>query len=173
MIGGLDVYIRNTVMYTNNSFEFVIVHGRDDKHTSVIKEGEPVREIGISLYREINPWRDVIGLVEAIKAIHKEKPDLIHCHSAKGGMIGRIAGWLTNTRTLYTPHAFSYLSTPSALKRKIYLWLERLTRFNAILLACSNSERELGIRIIHYKQNKAQAWNNAVPDALAQINSHA
>ena len=41
-------------------------------------------------------------MVQTVRIIKKEKPDVIHCHSAKGGMIGRIVGFVTNTPVFYT-----------------------------------------------------------------------
>ena len=36
LIGGLDVYIRNTITYSNKSFEFIIVLGMSDKNQHII-----------------------------------------------------------------------------------------------------------------------------------------
>jgi glycosyltransferase, group 1 family protein len=165
LIGGLDIYIRNTIAYADSSFYFVIAHGKADNSKSVMRMGKPVKEYKINLYRSLNLWNDIIGLVQTIWIIHKEKPDIIHCHSAKGGFIGRVAGFLTRTKTFYTPHAFSFLSSSSVLKRKIFIFLERIVRTNSYLLACSESERALGIEFVHYNEKKAKVWHNSVPDA--------
>ena len=120
MIGGLDIYIRNSIVYNKAHNDYIIVCGYRDKHYPVMRDGEAVPEYHISLYRSLNPFKDLKALLQTVKIIKKEKPDIIHCHSAKGGVIGRTAGWLTHTPTCYTPHAFSYLCTSSKLKRKIY-----------------------------------------------------
>ena len=160
MIGGLGVYIRNTVTYISDEFEFVIVHGETDNSKPVMKNGKEVKEYTISLYRKLNPLKDLKGLIQVIRIIQKEKPDIIHCHSAKGGFIGRMAGFLTRTKTFYTPHAFSFLSTQNKIKKRIYLFLERMARLDSFLLACSESEKELGMEQVHYN-----VWSNSVPDA--------
>lgn len=165
MIGGLGVYIRNTVTYISDEFEFVIVHGEGDNSKPVMKNGKEVKEYTISLYRDLNPLKDLKGLIQVIRIIQKEKPDIIHCHSAKGGFIGRMAGFLTRTKTFYTPHAFSFLSTQNKIKKRIYLFLERMARLDSFLLACSGSEKELGMEQVHYKEKKAYVWSNSVPDA--------
>ena len=156
LIGGLDVYIRNSVAYLNDEFiDFVIIHGKDDKSRPVIRNNNIVKEYTVSLSRSLNFWKDLLCLIQVIKLIVKERPDKIHCHSAKGGMIGRVAGLLTQTKTFYTPHAFSFLSSSSKLKYKIFLFLERITRFNSYLLACSESERQMGIKLVGYKEERA------------------
>lgn len=166
MIGGLDIYIRNSIIYNKvESNEYVIVCGRDDKHQPVVRNGIAVREYPISLFRSLNPVNDLKALVQAVRIIRKEKPDVIHCHSAKGGIIGRTAGWITGVKTFYTPHAFSFLCTPSKLKRWVFLMIERLTRFRTYVLACSESEQEMAMRDVGYDKQHALVWHNAVPDA--------
>ena len=53
----------------------------------------------------------------------------------------------------------------------MFLLLEKIAKLNSYLLACSGSERELGIKVVGFKEKKAFAWNNAVPDSLPQISS--
>lgn len=172
MIGGLDIYIRNSIMYSKNGYEYVIVHGDKDKNKPVIREGKKISEHQIRLYRKLSPLWDVVALIQVILLIIKEKPDVIHCHSAKGGFIGRIAGRLMGKKTYYTPHAFSFLCTDSKLRRWIFLALERIAKGDSYLLACSESERELGITEVHYKEEKALVWHNAVPDIEIKDNNH-
>ena len=44
MIGGLDIYIRNSIVYAESGYEYVIVHGDKDNNKPIEKYG---REIGI------------------------------------------------------------------------------------------------------------------------------
>lgn len=169
MVGGLDTYIRNTIVYSSDKFEFVVVRSLGDKDNSITKNGIGVKTYAIRLYRQLNPINDFIALCQSIRVIRKEKPDVIHCHSSKGGFIGRLAGFLTGVRTLYTPHAFSFLCTESKWKRYLYIWLERMARLNSYLLACSESEQKLGVDVVHYKKERALVWHNAVPDAAQLV----
>lgn len=170
MIGGLDIYIRNAITNCkDDSIEFVLVCGKKDKHKPVIRNGKAVRERRVSLYRNLNPFYDLIGFIQVLLCVWQEKPDLIHCHSAKGGIFGRLAGGITGTKTFFTAHAFSFLCTPSHFKRQIYLCLERFTKMNAYLLACSESERQMGIKDVKYKESHALVWHNSVPDASASL----
>lgn len=161
MIGGLDVYIRNSIVYNIADNKYLIVCGKDDKHEPVIRNGKTVKEYHISLYRSLNPWNDLKALLQTIKIVRREKPDIIHCHSAKGGVIGRTAGWITGTKTCYTPHAFSFLCTPSKLKRNIYLAIEKMTKFKTYLLACSESEQQMAKEEVGYDVEHALVcrWN--------------
>ena len=164
LIGGLDVYIRNTIIHSDGRFEYVIVHGEDDSSKPIIKEGVKIVEYKVSLQRDLNAVKDLRCLKQVVDIIRKEKPDLIHCHSAKGGAIGRIAGWITGTVTCYTPHAFSFLCTPSKFKSGIYKLIERFTRFGTYVMACSESEQQMAMTEVGYDKNHTLVWHNAVPD---------
>lgn len=161
---GIDTYVRNTVALASDKFEFVIVNGADDNSKPYMRHGKQVKTYSIDMYRALNPVKDMKAVMQAIKIIKKEKPDLVHCHSAKGGVIGRFAAFFTGTKVVYTAHAFSFLSAESAKKKKVFLLLEKIAKLNSYLLACSGSERELGIKVVGFKEKKAFAWNNAVPD---------
>lgn len=162
---GIDTYVRNTVALASDKFEFVIVNGADDNSKPYMRHGKQVKTYSIDMYRALNPVKDIKAVMQAIKIIKKEKADLVHCHSAKGGVIGRFAAFLTGTKVVYTAHAFSFLSAESAKKKQIFLLLEKIAKLNSYLLACSDSERELGIKVVGFNEEKAFAWNNAVPDA--------
>ena len=161
---GIDTYVRNTVALASDKFEFVIVNGADDNSKPYMRHGKQVKTYSIDMYRALNPVKDMKAVMQAIKIIKKEKPDLVHCHSAKGGVIGRFAAFFTGTKVVYTAHAFSFLSAESAKKKQVFLLLEKIAKLNSYLLACSGSERELGIKVVGFKVKKAFAWNNAVPD---------
>lgn len=160
LIGGLDIYIRNSISFASGNIEYVIIHGRDDNSRPIYSKGQPVKEYLTDLQRELNLIKDIKTLWQAIRIIRNEKPDVIHCHSAKGGVIGRVAGFITQTPTLYTPHGFSFLCSPSKKKQYIYKILERVAKLNSFMLACGESEQCLGIREIGYSNKKALCWRN-------------
>lgn len=159
---GIDTYVRNTVAMASDEFEFVIVNGADDNSEPYLRHGEPLKQYSIEMYRALNPFKDIKAVIQAMRIIRKENPDLVHCHSAKGGVIGRFAALLTGKKSVYTAHAFSFLSAESETKRKIFLMLEKIARLNSVLVGCSESERNLAIEKVGYTESNAFAWNNAI-----------
>lgn len=63
--------------------------------------GEPCTPIGIhevpDLCREVSPSRDRRCLSQLRELIERLKPDIVHTHSSKAGILGRIAAWKLNT----------------------------------------------------------------------------
>jgi glycosyltransferase involved in cell wall biosynthesis len=45
------------------------------------------------------------------------RPDILHCHSTKGGLIGRVVGRRSNIPTVYTAHGLVFLPGPSIKER--------------------------------------------------------
>ena len=165
VIGGLDTYIRNIVENSNSDkFQFVIALGEQDEYKPFKGKNVSIKEYKIKLARNINLINDVICVFQILKIVKIEKPDIIHCHSAKGGFIGRIVGALTRKKTFYTPNAFSFLTAKNSIIKFIYLSLEKYLKFNTYLLACSESERQIGIKEVGYKPCNALVWKNAVND---------
>ena len=70
--------------------------------------------------RLISPAKDIKALFEIRKIADTVKPDLIHLHSSKAGVIGR---WAFNGKRIplfYTPHGYSFLMTDqNIIKRKM------------------------------------------------------
>lgn len=165
-VGGLIVSVKLISEHLNSDlYESVIIHDNNEVSYKDNK-GSLIRSFTVPFIRAINPIKDLITLIKVYKIIKAEKPDLIHCHSAKAGIIGRIIGKLTNVPTLYTPQAFSFLSSNSNLKRRIFLAIEKLCKFNnSLLLACSNSEYKRGVEEVNYKQHQVRLWNNSLPPA--------
>jgi len=54
--------------------------------------GLPYVEIN-SLRRAIHPWRDTTSYRHIRRALAEFRPDVVHTHSAKGGILGRQAAW--------------------------------------------------------------------------------
>ena len=44
--------------------------------------------------RPIDPWHDALALVELIRLCRRVRPEIVHVHSSKMGVLGRLAAWL-------------------------------------------------------------------------------
>src|SRR3989337_780803 len=54
--------------------------------------GVPVKIID-ELRRPIHPWRDLMSYRRIQEPLRRFQPEVVHTHSAKGGMLGRAAAW--------------------------------------------------------------------------------
>ncbi|GLB52892.1 glycosyltransferase family 1 [Neptunitalea chrysea] len=164
-VGGLEIYLRLISENINSDkFENIVIHQKDEKKKRYINnKGEKLLEYKIPIQREISVLRDLLCVYETVKILRKEKPDLIHAHSAKGGIIGRLASLFYRVPVLHTPHAYSYLSASSPMAKKVYLTIEKIfRRFNSYLLATSDSEMNRGLKEVGYKKKRVIVFKNSV-----------
>lgn len=116
----------------------------------------------VPLKRSFNPIFDIISVFKIASIIRKEKPGLVHVHSAKGGFIGRLAGRIAKCKIIYTPHAFSYLSFTGS-KRMIFYLLEYISRgWSDLLLPVSYSEANRAYYEIGYPKEKVEVFLNSI-----------
>ncbi len=92
--------------------------------------------------------KDIVSLWKVFRQIQREKPDIIHTHTAKAGTIGRVAGffyrWLAwkNVKMVHTYHGHVFHSYYGKRKTAIFLFIERsLARLTDKIIAISNQQR--------------------------------
>ncbi len=102
-ISGVGVYIKLLTAYIdNNKFKNILLYNKENKEFEFFdKSNHPITKFQINLFNEIDLIRDAKCLYQIIKLLRKIKPNLIHCHSAKAGIFGRIAGFYLKIPTLY------------------------------------------------------------------------
>ena len=68
---------------------------------------------------DIAAYQQIRGLLLQVK------PDVVHCHSSKAGIIGRQAAWQAQVPSVYTAHGYVFVDpTRSWLQRKFYRYAE-------------------------------------------------
>ncbi len=87
--------------------------------------GVPLEVIG-ALRRPIHPWRDCVSYRAVEKAIRHFRPEVVHTHSAKGGILGRAAAWkLGVPAVVHTVHGAPFHPYQNPVARRAYRACER------------------------------------------------
>lgn len=85
----------------------------------------PVKVIP-ELRRAIHPWRDWRSLRAVRQAIREFRPEVVHTHSAKGGVLGRLAAHRERVPVIvHTVHGAPFYPYQSPLTRMFYRAAER------------------------------------------------
>lgn len=168
-VGGVDVCLRLILGNINaDKFSNIVIHGFIDTSKPFLNNNKnTIRSCGISIFREISLIQDFKAVLSAYRILKTEKPNLIHAHSAKGGIIGRIVGLLLGIKVIYTPHAFSYLSAQNRFKKNLFLSFEKvLVGRTHLLLATSASEKKRAVEEVGYKPKDVTVFNNCIQPIL-------
>ncbi len=96
-----------------------------------------------SMKRSLNILRDVRSFFITRTLLKKIKPDIIHTHGAKSGLIGRVAAASTGVKVLlHTYHGHVFHSYFSPFVSSIIVKIERLVgRFTTRIIAISESQK--------------------------------
>lgn len=98
-------------------------------------------------YFQIDFSRNVSNIPQNIKAykqikklLKDNKYEFIHCHSPIGGVCGRLAAKVTNTKVIYTAHGFHFYKGSPKLNWIIYYPIERVLSYITDVLITINKE---------------------------------
>ena len=80
-----------------------------------------------SLVRRISPINDVRGLVALFRYIRKIKPHIVHTHTSKAGILGRLAAWMARVPiVIHTPHGHVFYGHFGRSLSRVFLQMEKL-----------------------------------------------
>ncbi|WP_190232765.1 glycosyltransferase [Streptomyces avicenniae] len=81
----------------------------------------------------------------AARLLRRLRPDVVHLHSAKAGLAGRLAV-RGRVPTVHQPHAWSFQAVGGPTAAWARRWERHAARWTARLLCVSEAERETGLR---------------------------
>jgi glycosyltransferase involved in cell wall biosynthesis len=98
----------------------------EDQLKTAKKQGIEIIDVP-SLVRRISPINDVRALVALFRHIRKIEPHIVHTHTSKAGILGRLAAWLARVPTIiHTPHGHVFYGHFGRSLSKIFLQMEKL-----------------------------------------------
>ena len=131
-VGGPVFNATYLTKYLNSDlYETLLIGGKHELHE------EPayyiLNDLGVCfkklnyMRRAISPIFDLISLIQIIIIIYKYKPNIIHTHAAKSGLLGRLANlfYYKKVKVVHTYHGNVFEGYFSNFKNRILLFIER------------------------------------------------
>jgi GT2 family glycosyltransferase len=101
------------------------------------------------LQREISPLMDLKAFLRILGILRREKPDIVHTHTAKAGTSARLAAIVSNrfssgnAKTVHTFHGHVFSGYFSPAKSRMFIWIERLlARKTDVIVAISQTQKK-------------------------------
>lgn len=167
--GGVYSFLLDLCNKSIEKYDITLVYSkRPQTPENFKKDFDPkINFIELDMNRSINPINDIKSLFKLISLIKKYNPSIIHLHSSKAGVLGRISGKLlgyADNKVLYNPHGYAYLQrNVPAIKRKIYFLIEKITsNIGGTIIAVSKSEYEETLKLT----SKARRVDNAINEKI-------
>jgi glycosyltransferase involved in cell wall biosynthesis len=105
---------------------------------------------------------DAIAFVRLVSLLRQARPDVLHCHSSKAGILGRAAAMLTGVRAVYTPHAYYGMGMRTGTRTAVFNGLERLFSCLGHTINVSEDEAEFARQRLGVKPTRQCVIPNAV-----------
>jgi glycosyltransferase involved in cell wall biosynthesis len=163
--GGAQVHVLDLVRGLMDRVAFQVGLG-DEEFLAVElrKLGVPVHVLP-DLQREIAPATDRRALRALRALIRRVDPHLVHTHSTKAGLLGRLAARLEGYEAIHTAHAWSFSDGLSRRRKLMAIPPEQLVgRRTRRFIVVSEADREIGLRYRVLREDQVRVVHNGVPD---------
>jgi len=132
---------------------------------------EKGREIGIEirivphLTRQPNVYHDTLAFLSIRRLLQTLQPSLLHLHSSKAGILGRVAGYLGKIPTIYTAHGWAFAEGASLKQKILSLPLEAaVARLGGHIITVSHYDYELALQYRVASPRQMTVVHNGIPD---------
>ena len=129
------------------NFDTVLITGNLDKQEGdmsyLLKSEDGIRWIR-SMSRPVRFWSDFLAFLSIVRILRREKPDLVHTHTAKAGTLGRMAATLLRVPVrVHTYHGHVFHGYFGPLQTRVWLAIERtLNKITTRTVVISESQAE-------------------------------
>ena len=153
----------------NETFAVEVISGpQTGSEGSLIEEG---RSKGVritilpSLVRQVNPWMDFKALWQMVGYLRKNQYSIVHTHSSKAGILGRIAAKLAGIPVIiHTVHGWSFHDHMPWVTRFAYIMLERIcAHFTDALIVVTDRDEQKGLQAGIGKSSQYHKIRSAIP----------
>ncbi len=110
----------------DNGFEVLMISA-DGRELAEVIEAEKCRHIIVPMTRKITPLQDIKCLFKLIRIFRKEKPDIIHTHTPKAGLLGMLAAKICGIKIRIHTVAGLPLMAETGFKYRLLKFIEKLT----------------------------------------------
>ncbi|WP_302801262.1 glycosyltransferase family 4 protein [Parabacteroides goldsteinii] len=121
----LRILLKGQLRYMNRYFDVVAISSKEGFQEVLQEQG--VRGYVVEMTRKITPFKDLISLFQLVRILLKEKPDIVHTHTPKAGLLGMLAAWIVRVPNRLHTVAGMPLLVATGNKRRLLDFMEKLT----------------------------------------------
>jgi lipopolysaccharide/colanic/teichoic acid biosynthesis glycosyltransferase/glycosyltransferase involved in cell wall biosynthesis len=145
--GGAQSHVRDLCQALQTRVQFTVVIGGPVEESVL---GRELTTLGITvcpmpdMLESLNPLKLWPAVQQLTELIHTHKPDLVHGHSAIGGLVARVAAHRAHVPAVYTVHGFGFKPEVPLVRRTASALAERMmARWTTQMICVSKYERDL------------------------------
>jgi lipopolysaccharide/colanic/teichoic acid biosynthesis glycosyltransferase/glycosyltransferase involved in cell wall biosynthesis len=170
--GGAQSHVRDLCQALQARVQFTVVIGGPVEESVL---GRELTALGIAvcpmpdMLESLNPLKLWPAVQQLTALIHTHKPDLVHGHSAIGGLVARVAAHRAHVPAVYTVHGFGFKPEVPLVRRTASALAEHMmARWTTQMICVSKYERELALNLA-IDSNRV----HVIPNGIAPLPSKA
>jgi glycosyltransferase involved in cell wall biosynthesis len=168
VIGGASVHLLDLAQGVQAAgHDVILMVGGDGIFVSLAKD-RGLHVISLRhLIRRINIFQDLRGFFEIRNALQNLKPDIVHLHSSKAGILGRLAARRFSIPVVFTAHGWAFTEGVSVTRRFLYRAIEqRLAHYASKIITVSDYDRRLALSSNIGDSQLVVTIHNGIPDSV-------
>lgn len=122
-LGGAQSVVINLANSLCEKHEVIVAAGEGDGKIWKMLDEKVLQHQCKHLQKAVSIFKDPMALFELRKIYRKYKPDVVHLHSSKAGLLGRLA--FPSRKTVYTVHGFDSIR----VAHRYFLPLEKMMQW--------------------------------------------
>lgn len=162
----LEKLLENQLTFMSNYFDVTAISANKERLTQFGIDNK-IKTKHIELTRKITPLQDFKTLWQLYKFLKKEKPEIVHSHTPKAGIIGMLASKLAGVPNRLHTVAGLPLLEATGIKRKVLNFVEKLTYASATkVYPNSNGLKQIIIKANFCKKEKLKIIANGSSNGI-------
>jgi len=162
-LAGAPIHVRGLILGLHHRAEINAIFG---EHGPIVDSLESVGvhcKVLSRMRSSISPVNDLIVLLQLVKELLTNKPDIVHLHSAKAGMLGRLACIVTRIPWVYTVHGWGWRGF-GKIKSGLFFFIEKILSFSSdgFYIYVSRSVEYDGINKLKIDRRRSRVIYNGV-----------
>ena len=125
-LGGAQSHVKALLTGFAQTYELHLAIGSLGPLTDALQDLALSIHVLPALIRPIQPVQDMRAVQQCTALIRQIRPDLIHAHSSKAGIVARIAGRRERIPVVFTAHGWAFAPEAPPLRRRLALVIEKL-----------------------------------------------
>ncbi len=172
-VGGAHVHVLDLAAKAQSEGHQVeVLVGGDGPYAELLRaKGLKVIKLRY-LVRPIRPHLDMLAVLECLRALKRFGPDIVHAHSTKAGLVGRVAARLAGLPVVFTAHGWAFTEGIDEQSRRLAVFLERLAaRLSDAIICVSEYDRQLALHFGVGSESLIRRIHNGVPEVEPMLRS--
>ncbi len=122
----LEKLLEGQLSFMQSNFQVTAISAEPDRLADFGRDNE-VLVFPLEMTRQITPWKDLKALVKLVRYLRKERPEIVHTHTPKAGIVGMLAAKLAGVPIRLHTVAGLPLMEATGKKRWLLNTVEKLT----------------------------------------------